>query len=351
MNAKRSKHQQVLQGFGMTDGSPEATPAVELPHDAGLPEERGSVNAPTTAGDLCERSVYVIDAHSLIYQVFHALPEMTSPSGQPVSAIYGFIRDIAEILDRKKPDFLFCAFDAPGKTFRHEVYAQYKATRPEMPPDLQLQIPNIQRFLEALSIPVLTCVGYEADDILATVAAVVDEAGGRAVLVTSDKDCRQLITERVCLYDIRRDRFIDAQAVRDQWGIEPAQVVDFQALWGDSTDNVPGVPGVGKKTAAELLNKYSSIEGIYANIDALPPNKRRQRLIESREIAAISRTLVRLDAQVPVALDWNLAGVTPPEAARVEELCQEFGFQRLGRVWPASSMLRSSGKRPQSTTR
>ncbi len=335
----RPKRQQHLRGFDLssapvsgTDGNKAKDREKEAPAVAALAEQQADKPAEVAGSEesLASKTVYLVDAHSLIYQVFHALPEMTGPSGQPVSAIYGFLRDLADLLERRQPDYLLVAFDAPGKTFRHKIYDQYKATRPEMPLDLQLQIPNIQRFLDALSIPVLSVEGYEADDILATIAAEVERRGGTAILVTSDKDCRQLISDRIKLYDIRRDEMIDAERVRKQWNIEPAQVVDFQALWGDSTDNIPGVPGIGKKTAAQLLNQFGSLDGIYDHIDQLPANKRTQSLIASRELAETSRKLVQLDRNVPVSVDWRQAGRRDIDGARVRALCKEFGFQRLG---------------------
>jgi DNA polymerase-1 len=279
--------------------------------------------------DLHDKLVIVVDAPSLIYQVFHALPEMTSPSGQPVAAIHGFIRDVADLLERKQPDYLFCAFDLPGKTFRHEMFDPYKANRPEMPDDLQPQIPGIQRFLQALHIPVLAVPGYEADDLLATLARLTAEQGGRCLLVTSDKDCRQLITDQIHLYNIRKDQVIDTDEVIRQWSIRPDQVVDLQALWGDSTDNVPGVPGIGQKTASDLLGKYETLEGIFEHINDISGKKRRENLAANQDAAFLSRKLVKLDDRVPVDLDWPAAAAGPFNAQDVEDLCREFGFRRL----------------------
>ncbi|MEZ6113895.1 MAG: hypothetical protein R3C99_23225 [Pirellulaceae bacterium] len=195
-----------------------------------------------TPDSLAGQTVYVVDAHSLIYQVFHALPEMTGPAGQPVGAIHGFIRDIVYLLDQKRPDYLFCAFDY-GETFRHKIYEAYKSNRSAMPDDLRPQIPNIQRMLAALGVPALFIENSEADDILATIAWQTDQAGGQCFLVTGDKDCRQLITDRVRVYNIRKNEAMDAAKLEAEWGVRPDQVVDLQALWGDGTDNVPGVPG------------------------------------------------------------------------------------------------------------
>ena len=197
---------------------------------------------------LAGETVYIVDAHALIYQVFHAMPAMTGPQGQPVGAIHGFIRDMVALLEEKQPNYLFCAFDSPGPTFRHEQYDQYKINREAMPDDLRVQIPGIQEMLAAMETPVLKLPGFEADDILATLARQVDELGGEAYLVTNDKDCRQLITSRVSMYNIRKDSLFDAEALLADWGIRPDQVVEFQALVGDSVDNVPGVPQIGAKT-------------------------------------------------------------------------------------------------------
>ena len=167
------------------------------------------------------QTVYVIDAHSLIHQLFHAMPEMTSPQGEPVGAVFGFARDIFSLLESKRPDYLFCAFDLPGKTFRHQLYEQYKGQRPEMDPDLVPQIAAIRRMLDAMGIPALACESFEADDMLATVARLVDQRGGECYLVTGDKDCRQLITDRVKVYNIRKDAVFDREALKAAWGIAP----------------------------------------------------------------------------------------------------------------------------------
>ena len=225
------------------------------------------------------QTVYVVDAFSLIFQVFHALPEMTSPSGQPVAAVHGFARDLIDLLEKKKPDFLFCAFDLSEITFRNELFPDYKAGRKEMPADLQLQIPQIRRMVEALGIPVLELAGYEADDVLATVARQAEQAGFDCFLVTSDKDCRQLITERVKMYNIRKDQVLDAAALQADWGIRPDQVVDFQALVGDAVDNVPGIPLIGPKIASELLGKYETLEGVLDHAWEVSGAKRRENLL------------------------------------------------------------------------
>jgi len=275
------------------------------------------------------KTVWVIDTHSLVYQVFHALPEMTSPTGQPVQAVFGFARDVLGLLAAKKPDYLFAAIDMPGKTFRHAIYDQYKANRPDMPDDLKPQMPAIRRVMAAMRIPVLGLASFEADDVLATVARQVDELHGECYLVTSDKDCRQLITDRVRLYNVRKNETMDRDALVEAWGIEPGQVVDFQALVGDSTDNVPGVPLIGPKIAGELLQKYKTLEGVLDHAGEISGEKRKRNLIEGRESAMLSRDLVRLDAHVPVPIDWDAGRVGDMDREALLALFREFGIKRL----------------------
>ena len=300
------------------------------------PPSRPSLSRPSPSRHAAElprpevrRTVYLVDAFSLIFQVFHALPEMTSPSGQPVAAVHGFTRDLIDLLEKKKPDYLFCAFDVSGPTFRDELYPEYKAGRKEMPADLQLQIPQIHRMLDALGIPVLELPGYEADDVLATVARRAEQAGFDCVLVTSDKDCRQLITERVKMYNIRKDQVLDAAALQADWGIRPDQVVDFQALVGDSVDNVPGIQLIGPKIASELLGKYETLEGVLDHASEVSGDKRRANLLAGREIALLCRRLVRLVDDVPVELDWEAGRIERVNMEAVEQLCREFGFRKL----------------------
>ncbi len=273
--------------------------------------------------------VYVVDAYSLIFQVFHALPEMTSPSGQPVGAVHGFVRDIVDLIENRRADYLFCAFDVPGDTFRHELYPAYKADREEMPADLQPQIPNIRRMLDALGVPVIERTGYEADDVMATMARIIDSRGWQGRLVTSDKDCRQLITDRVKLLNIRKNEVYDAEALMRDWGVRPDQVVDFQALVGDKIDNVPGIALIGPKIASELLKQYGTLERVLEHAGEVSGAKRRENLMNGRDAAMLSRQLVRLVDDLPLEIDWAAGRVSSFHPQLVLELCQEFGFRRL----------------------
>ncbi len=271
----------------------------------------------------------MVDANSLIFQVFHAIPEMTSPRGEPVSAVFGFTRDLVYLLEQKKPDYLFVAFDRSEPTFRHEFYEAYKGQRKEMPDDLRPQFPAICQMLTAMGVAVLDRASFEADDILATLAHQTEELGGDCYLVTGDKDCRQLISERVKVYNVRKDQIYDACALKEDWGIRPEQVVDFQSLVGDSVDNIPGVPLVGPKVAREWLEKFDTLDRLLEHASELPPGKRRQNLIDFREQAIMSRRLVELDRHVPIEIDWNAGRPGRGNIAQMKALCGDFGFHSL----------------------
>ncbi len=288
-----------------------------------------TVLSPTAPSSLQGQTVWVVDANSLIFQVFHAIPEMTSPRGEPVSAVFGFTRDLVNLLEQKKPDYLFVAFDRPEPTFRHELFDAYKGQRKEMPDDLVPQFPAMRQMLDAMGVAVLECATYEADDILATLAQQTAQLGGDCFLVTADKDCRQLISEQVQVYNVRKNQLYDAAALKQDWGIRPEQVVDFQSLVGDSVDNIPGVPLVGPKVAREWLEKFGTLDRIIEHAGELPAGKRRQNLIDFREQALLSRRLVELDRHVPVNVDWGAGRPGRGDARQMTAPCAEFGFHSL----------------------
>ena len=279
--------------------------------------------------DLAGKSVWVIDTLSRVYQLFHALPEMTSPQGTPVAAVYGFTRDLLDIIEKKKADYLLCALDAPGPTFRHERFEAYKANRAEMPADLVPQIPLVRQLLEVMGIPCLEVPGYEADDVLATLAHQVAGQGGSCVLATSDKDARQLLSDRVRLLNLRTNAFLGPDELRAEWGIRPDQVVDYLTLVGDSADNVPGVPLIGPKIASELLQAHGSLDHVLAHPEVVAGKKRQENLRVYAEAARASRELVRLDAAVPLTVPWDAARLHAPDGEQLGTFLKELGFQSL----------------------
>lgn len=278
---------------------------------------------------LKDKTVYVLDAHGILYQVFHALPPMSSPAGEPVGAVYGFARDLMRIIAEHKPDYIFCAFDMRGPTFRHELYAAYKEQREETPLDLRPQIDAAREVLEAFGIPHLGIQGFEADDIFASLSHEVAEKGGKCVIVTSDKDARQLISDSVSLFNLRKNKFYLAPDLMAEWGIRPDQVVDFQALVGDASDNVPGIPGIGPKFAQQLLEKYETLEKTLEHAGEISGEKRKKSLIEGRDIALLSRELVRLKLDIPLGIDWEKSLYGGIDLANSKTLFERFGFRSI----------------------
>jgi DNA polymerase-1 len=294
--------------------------------DAGPNDASSGLDATSSLKD---RVIYAIDGNNLIFQVFHGLPEMTSPRGEPVNAVFGFLRDLLMLIEVKQPDYLLCAMDPPGGTFRHSLYPQYKANRSEMPDDLRPQFSIIRQMLATLGVSVVEVPGYEADDVLASIADMAERQQAECYLVTSDKDCRQLISDRVHLYNIRKDQLYTAQQLQNDWGVRPNQVVDFQALVGDSTDNVPGVRMIGPKAARELLESYDTLESVLENAHEVRGAKRQENLIAGRESALLSRQLVELKRDVPLDINWDAARVGGYHVDAMLDLCGELGFHRL----------------------
>ena len=292
-----------------------------------MPTDTASSSTPDP--DLRGKTVWVIDTFSRVYQLFHALPEMASPDGTPVSAVFGFARDLLDIIEKKKPDYLVCAIDAPGPTFRHEKFAAYKATRAEMPADLVPQVPLIRRLLDVMGIPCLERSGFEADDLLATIAVRTVAAGGDCVIATSDKDARQLLSDHVRLLNLRNNALFGAEELLVDWGIRPDQVVDFLSLVGDAVDNVPGVPGIGPKIASELLKTHGTLDHLLAHADDVAGTKRRENLRLHADTARAGRELIRLDTAVPIAIPWERGLRHAPDMAALADFLREMGFKSL----------------------
>jgi DNA polymerase I len=274
-------------------------------------------------------SFYILDAYSLIYQVFHAIPLMTGPASQPTHAVFGIFRDLLNLERDRNPDYLAAAFDGAGPVFRSELYADYKAQRTAMPDELIPQIPVIRRVFEGFNVPVLIHPGYEADDVIATLARRGEERGLDVFICTADKDARQLIDDHIKLFDLRKQAVLNAEALKAEWGVTPAQVVDLLALTGDTSDNVPGVPGIGLKTGAKLLEEFGDLETLLANIDQVAGAKRKENLREHAGTACLARTLVTLRDNLDLALDWDALRIGPPNAKALRALCIECGFHRF----------------------
>ena len=283
--------------------------------------------------------LYLIDTLSLVFQNFHGIPNMTGPKGQPTNAVFGFTRDLRGLLADKRPTHLVMCLEG-GKTDRSEAFADYKANRSEVPDELNQQIPMILEMAAGHGVPCVSVDGQEADDVMATLAARAAADGFEVRIVTTDKDARQLIGDRVKLYNCRSGQTLDAAALMEEWGVRPDQVTDFQGLVGDTSDNIPGVPKVGPKAATELLTRYGTLEGVLAAAEPGPDAIEKSRVLnkavranladpEHRKNAVLSKELATLRTDLDIGMTWEHAKVGEPDHDRLLALYSELGFKRL----------------------
>ena len=298
----------------------------------------------------------LIDGSGYIFRAFHALPPMTRGDGTPVNAVYGFTGMVMKLVDDLSPAHVAVVFDSSRKTFRNDIYADYKANRTDPPEELVPQFDLVREATTALSLPQLEVPGFEADDLIATYAALAEEAGLETVIVSSDKDLMQLVRGGITMLDPMKQRRIAAPEVEERFGVTPDKVVDVQALAGDSTDNVPGVPGIGVKTAAELINTYGDLDTLLASAGEIKQPKRRENLINFADQARISRDLVRLRDDAPTPLPLAELKRAERDMGRLTEFLQAQDFKRLltrigapadAGSGPAEPAIRSMGGSPQ----
>jgi DNA polymerase I len=265
-------------------------------------------------------TIYLIDGSAYIHRAFHAIRGLASSSGLPTNAVYGFTRMLLKLLEDKTPEYVAVLFDAKGPTFRHERYAEYKANRPPMPEDLAVQIPYIHQVTEGFRIPMLRMPGYEADDLIGTLARQAQKAGFSVVMVTGDKDFIQLVTDQASIWDPMKDKTTTAAEVAETFGVTPARMVDVMGLSGDTSDNIPGVPGIGQKTALTLIREYGTLEALYEEIETLKRKKQRENLITHRDQAFLSRDLAAIQTEVPIP-----DGFAPEQLKRVDPDTETLG--------------------------
>lgn len=287
-------------------------------------------------------TLYLIDGHALAYRMYFALTaggssqRWVNSKGEPTAGIYGFARELIRVLEQEKPEYLAVAFDV-GKTFRDDIFPEYKATREKMPDDLRPQIERIREMVDLFNIPRLEMDGYEADDVLGTVARIAAGQGLGVKIITGDRDLLQLVNERTAVYLAGDDQtyITDADVVK-KLGVRPSQVVDYKAIVGDTSDNIPGVKGVGEKTAISLLEKFETLDNVYANLDQV--EKRWQGKLESsREMAYMSRDLARIETNLTMKFDLEHAKVTPFDGTKLEAFFKEMEFRTLISKVPAIS--------------
>lgn len=276
----------------------------------------------------------LIDANSLLHRAFHALPPLATPKGELIGAVYGFSSILFKVISELKPQYLAVAWDSAAPTFRHQQYIEYKSHRPETPQDLLSQFDRAKKVLEALNLPQYEVVGYEADDVVGTLAKQANQQQNlEVIVVTSDFDLLQLINEKTKVYTTKRGfsqtMIYDVQGVKNRYqGLSPGQIVDYKALEGDAADNIPGVKGVGEKTAIKLLNKYGDLDQIYCHLSELS-DKEKRLLVEGRENAYLSQKLARIVKDVSIQLDLARAQVSDYDHEKILKLFQEYGFRSL----------------------
>ncbi|MDQ6733317.1 MAG: DNA polymerase I, partial [Nitrospirota bacterium] len=289
------------------------------------------------------KTLYLIDGSAYIYRAFFALPPLSNSKGQQTNAVYGFTTMLLKVLREHTPDCLAVVFDEKGPTQRHEEFKAYKAQRPEMPHGMQAQIPLIHRVVEAMAMPVIRQVGLEADDLIGTLARKAEAAGLGVVIVTSDKDMFQLLAPAVRIYDPVKDKWFGEAECRERFGVEPARVVEIMGLMGDSVDNIPGVKGIGEKTATKLITQFETIEELLRRIEDVTPPKVKNLLMAQADMARLSRRLATIHVDCPIEFECDAFRLLPPPSEPLIALLRELEFSTLLKAIQPSAVSEALG--------
>ncbi len=288
--------------------------------------------------------LFLIDGSGYIYRAYFAIRHLSNSKGVATNAVYGFVNMLLKVVREQQPDHLAVIFDSRGPTFRHQLYPQYKANRAAMPEDLVPQVPVIKEVVRAFNMPAIELAGFEADDIIATLARRFAAEGLEVTVVTGDKDLMQVVDERIRLLDTMKDQVSGLEEVAARFGGTPRQVIEVQALAGDSSDNVPGVPGIGEKTAVELIREFGSVENLLANLDRVK-GKRRENLAAFAEQARLSKQLVTLRDDIPLELDYASFALSPPDREALTRLFKELEFHKLQQEFTSEQQTSGEGYR------
>lgn len=276
-----------------------------------------------------KNKIALIDGYGFVFRAFHSLPPLTRADGTPVGAVYGFTNMLIKLLANLEVSHIAVVFDSGSKTFRNEIFPAYKANRPPCPEELKPQFPIVREVAEALNLPILEKVGFEADDLIATIAKSASKQNFEVLIVSSDKDLMQLIDDDVAMYDALKNKMITAKEVEEKFSVKPSQVLDVLSLMGDASDNVPGVRGIGPKTAAELISKYQTLENLFEHLGEIKQEKRRQMLIEGTQKAKLSKQLITLCEDVPIShnmQDYQLQNIN---GKKLVSFLEKQGFRAL----------------------
>jgi DNA polymerase-1 len=283
---------------------------------------------------------YLIDGTAYIHRAYHAIQDLATSKGMPTNAVFGFTRMLIKLMEERRPTHVAMFFDARGPTFRHGLFADYKANRPPMPDEMAVQIPYVKDISAAYRLPVFEMAGFEADDLIGTFSRQLAEGGHRVVVVTGDKDFLQLVSERISLWDPMKEVATDIEAFKSATGIEPAQMVEVMGLSGDAADNIPGVPGIGTKTALELIRAFGSLENLYAQIDRVTRAKQKENLLKFRDQAFLSRELAAIRTDAPVEVAAEDLAVKDPDTQALSALFRELEFRQLQHSVPHATAPR-----------
>jgi DNA polymerase-1 len=287
------------------------------------------------------KRLFLIDGMSHIYRAYYAIRDLSNSRGMPTNAVFGFTSMLRKLIQDQAPEYIGVAFDLEGPTVRHEKYEKYKATRKPMPPDLVEQLPYIRKVCEAFHVPVIGYEGYEADDVIGTLSLKAAEQGLETVIVTSDKDMLQLVSDSVCVLDTMKDNLVlDGSKVEEKMGVRPDQVIDLLGLWGDASDNIPGAPGIGEKGAKELIQTFGSIEALLENPDTVKKKSHQESLRNNADLIRMSRDLATIHRDLPIDLDLSSLVLSEPDRKSAYELFSELEFNSL------KQEFYDEGKRP-----
>ncbi|MEW6675603.1 MAG: DNA polymerase I [Nitrospirota bacterium] len=279
-------------------------------------------------------NLYLIDGNSYVYRAYYAIRGLSNSKGFPTNAIYGFTNMLLKIIREKKPDGIIVSFDSPVPTERHRIYEEYKAQRPETPRELAEQMPHIRRMISAFNIKTFEVPGYEADDLLGTIAKRAASEGMDVFIVTGDKDMLQLVGDNIKIYDPMKDSILDEEYVKERFGIGPERITEFMALTGDAVDNIPGIKGIGEKTAKELLSDFGSLEELLRNTERIKRDKLKKLISENAEMVRLSQRLATIDTSVPLNIDISEFGLKESDWPSLLSLFSEFEFGSLMKLIP-----------------
>ncbi|MGB8951875.1 MAG: DNA polymerase I [Candidatus Aminicenantales bacterium] len=289
--------------------------------------------------------IFLIDGNSLLYRSYYAIQHLSTSQGFPTNAIFGFINILRKFMEKEKPRYLGIVFDTPGPTFRHEVFKEYKAHRKPMPEDLVQQVPVLKQIIQAFNIPIFEYEKYEADDVLGSLAGEASAHKCQTVIVTTDKDLFQLVDKTTAVYNPAKEMYLDEQKVKEFFGAFPSQVVDVLALWGDPSDNIPGVPGIGEKTSKKLINQFGSLENLLKNLGQIKNPKLKEKIEQNLDALRLSQKLATIEKELDIPFRLHDFAVSEPNDKEILRLYQELEFSSL-----LSEHLKSPKKAPKKYT-